>query len=64
MNCIEVKNLRKIFPGGLLEKDREILRGISFSVRQGKVTGFVGANGSGKTTTLKCILGFIFPNAG
>lgn len=63
-NCLEVKDLRKIFRGGLFEKDREVLRGISFQVRKGKVTGFVGANGSGKTTTLKCVLGFIFATAG
>jgi ABC-2 type transport system ATP-binding protein len=64
MNCLEVRDLRKNFPGGLFEKDHEILRGISFRVRKGKVTGFVGANGSGKTTTLKCLLGFIFPDSG
>lgn len=62
--CLEVRDLHKTFAGGLFEKSREVLRGVSFKVKAGRVTGFVGANGSGKTTTLKCVLGFIFPNSG
>ena len=32
---------------------------ISFSLRKGKITSFIGNNGAGKTTTLKCVLGLI-----
>jgi ABC-2 type transport system ATP-binding protein len=38
--------------------------GVSFSVEPGAVTGFLGPNGSGKTTTLRMILGLVTPTAG
>jgi ABC-2 type transport system ATP-binding protein len=41
-----------------------VLHGISFSVREGEVFGFVGPNGAGKTTTLKILMGLIRPSQG
>jgi ABC-2 type transport system ATP-binding protein len=40
------------------------VRGLSFTAPPGKVTGFLGPNGSGKTTTLRVALGLIRPGAG
>jgi ABC-2 type transport system ATP-binding protein len=37
---------------------------LTFSVRPGVVTGFLGPNGSGKTTTLRCLLGLVTPHSG
>ena len=37
---------------------------ISFSIERGKVTGFLGPNGSGKTTTIRMIIGLARPSAG
>ena len=37
---------------------------LTFSVEPGMVTGFLGPNGSGKTTTLRCLLGLVEPTAG
>lgn len=37
---------------------------VSFVVRPGRVTGFLGPNGSGKTTTLKMLMGLVFPSRG
>jgi ABC-2 type transport system ATP-binding protein len=37
---------------------------LSFDVQPGRVTGFLGPNGSGKTTTLRCLLGLVTPTAG
>ena len=37
---------------------------LSFSVREGSVTGFLGPNGAGKTTTLRMVLGLARPTAG
>lgn len=37
---------------------------VSFEVRDGRLTGFVGANGAGKTTVMRMILGVLTPNAG
>ena len=41
-----------------------VLRGVSFSVRQGELVCFVGRNGAGKTTTLRTIMGFRKPVSG
>src|SRR4051794_19791102 len=38
--------------------------GLSFTVEPGRVTGFLGPNGSGKTTTLRMILSLVTPTAG
>jgi ABC-2 type transport system ATP-binding protein len=40
------------------------LRGIDLEVRRGEVFGFLGPNGSGKTTTIRCILDLLRPTAG
>ncbi|MEQ3550817.1 ATP-binding cassette domain-containing protein [Pseudonocardia nematodicida] len=42
----------------------EAVRDLSFSVEPGAVTGFLGPNGSGKTTTLRMILGLVTPTTG
>ena len=55
---IDVEGLTKRF-GAVTALD-----GLSFSVRPGVVTGFLGPNGSGKTTTLRCLLGLVTPDAG
>ena len=49
-NSISVHNLRKHFPGFLLDD-------ISFQVPCGRIVGFIGENGAGKSTTIKLILG-------
>ena len=40
------------------------LRGLDLEVRQGEIFGFLGPNGSGKTTTIRCLLDMIRPNGG
>jgi ABC-2 type transport system ATP-binding protein len=57
-STIEVDGLTKRF-GGITAVD-----GLSFSVRPGRVTGFVGPNGAGKSTTMRLILGLSAPDAG
>ncbi|MGC1375827.1 MAG: ATP-binding cassette domain-containing protein [Anaerolineales bacterium] len=37
---------------------------VSLSIPQGSITGFIGVNGAGKSTTLRCVLGLIRPDAG
>ncbi|MDG0816725.1 ABC transporter ATP-binding protein [Bdellovibrio svalbardensis] len=64
MAALTVEGLNKTFRGGLFEKDRHVLRDVSFSLREGQTTGFVGSNGSGKTTTIKCLFDFIHPDSG
>ena len=55
---IDVRNLTKRFG------DVTAVADLSFSVLPGKVTGFLGPNGSGKTTTLRMILGLVDPTSG
>jgi len=55
---IEVQDLVKHF--GKVEA----LRGISFTVNQGEVFGFIGNNGAGKSTTIRCLLGTIKATSG
>ncbi|RXI95542.1 ABC transporter ATP-binding protein [Anaerobacillus alkaliphilus] len=55
---LAVKGLRKVING------KEIIKGIDFDLRQGEVFGFLGPNGSGKTTTIRMIVGLIKPSAG
>ncbi len=40
------------------------LKGISFSVAEGEIVGYVGPNGAGKTTTLKILAGVLYPTSG
>ncbi|HEY9499915.1 MAG TPA: ATP-binding cassette domain-containing protein [Terrimesophilobacter sp.] len=43
---------------------RQVLHDVSFTVSGGRMTGFVGANGSGKTTTMRIILGVLSSDSG
>ncbi|WP_368504725.1 ABC transporter ATP-binding protein [Alkalihalophilus sp. As8PL] len=45
-------------------KQKPILKGITFEVEPGKVTGLIGRNGAGKTTLLQLMVGIITPEAG
>ena len=64
MNALEIKDLYKSFKVGFIPKKKEILKGISLSVKKGNIYGYLGPNGAGKTTTIKTILGLIFPDKG
>jgi ABC-2 type transport system ATP-binding protein len=55
---LSVKNLRKTIG------KKEIIKGISFDVLAGEVFGFLGPNGSGKTTTIRMLVDLIRPSAG
>lgn len=58
MNAVEVHQLSKIVGG------REILKNINFSLEKGKIYGFFGHNGSGKTMLFRAVCGLIKPTAG
>jgi ABC-type branched-subunit amino acid transport system ATPase component len=55
---LEVRNVSQRF-GGL-----EVLKGVSFDVLSGSVTGLIGPNGAGKSTLFNIISGFLKPTAG
>ena len=58
MNAIEIRNLTKNFG------DKQALKGLNMTVPVGSIYGFIGENGSGKSTTEKIICGLIHANGG
>lgn len=64
MYAIEVDKLVKHYRSEFLGKKILALDGLSFNVEKGKVTGFLGANGAGKTTSIKSILGLLSYTSG
>lgn len=61
---VRVDGLVKTFRPGIGKRAKRALAGVSFSVREGEIFGFVGPNGAGKTTTLKILMGLIRADAG
>ncbi|MEJ2759231.1 MAG: ABC transporter ATP-binding protein, partial [Anaerolineales bacterium] len=57
-NVISVKNLTKMFG------DFTAVDNITFDVKKGEIFGFLGPNGSGKTTTIRMMLGLLPPTSG
>ena len=55
---IEVDSLTKSFDG------RVVVRDLSMRVRRGQIYGFLGPNGSGKTTTIRMLCGLLTPDSG
>lgn len=53
---LRVVNLSKSYKRSALQSRVDALRDVSFDVSAGQITGFLGANGAGKTTSIKCIL--------
>ena len=58
MNAIEIKNLTKRFGNKIA------VNGLNMTVPVGSIYGFIGENGSGKSTTEKLICGLLVPNGG
>lgn len=65
MDTIRVEGLTKRFPSGWPGRPpTTVLDGLSLSVGQGEIYGFLGPNGSGKTTTIKVLIGLIRATSG
>lgn len=58
MNSIEVNNLTKKFG------DFAAVDNVNFTVKQGEIFGFLGANGAGKSTTIRMLIGVLEPTSG
>jgi len=57
-NAIDVRSLNKHFG------DKHVVRDVSLQVRRGEIFGFLGPNGSGKTTTIRMMCGLLTPDSG
>jgi ABC-2 type transport system ATP-binding protein len=58
MNVIDVQGLTKRYG------DRTVVDDVSLTVREGEISGFLGPNGSGKTTTIRLMCGLLTPDQG
>lgn len=58
MNAIDVRNLVKRFG------DKTVVDHVSMTVAEGEIVGFLGPNGSGKTTTIRIMCGLLTPDEG
>lgn len=57
MNIVTVRDLTKAYPGFTLDA-------VSFSLAEGRIAGFIGRNGAGKTTSIKSMLNLTHPDRG
>ena len=71
MSLVEIEDLRREFvvrrPVGRLRREKRVVRavdGITFSVEAGECVGYIGANGAGKSTTVKMLTGILVPTSG
>ena len=57
-NVVEVNHFKMVFG------DKTVIKDLSFTVKKGEIFGLLGANGSGKTTTIRALLGLYQPTSG
>lgn len=78
-NIIEVKNIKRYYKIAKKEKGlsaslkslfhrkyeiKKAVDDISFDIKKGEITGFIGKNGAGKSTTIKMLSGILYPDSG
>lgn len=61
---IETRSLSKVYRDFWGRQKVKALKALDLDVRRGEIFGLLGPNGSGKTTTIKLILGLLFPTSG
>ncbi|WP_231131277.1 ABC transporter ATP-binding protein [Crateriforma conspicua] len=61
---IETRNLSKVYRDFWGRRKVNALKSLDIEVRRGEIFGLLGPNGSGKSTTIKLILGLLFPSSG
>ena len=61
---VETRNLTKVYRDFWGRQKVRALKALDLTVKRGEVFGLLGPNGSGKTTTMKLLLGLLFPTSG
>ena len=61
---IETKNLSKVYRDFWGRQKVRALKALDLEVQKGEIFGLLGPNGSGKSTTMKLLLGLLFPTSG
>src|SRR5262245_19243827 len=63
--ALDIRGLTKSYRiGHIFQKKRLVLDHLTLEVRKGEIFGYLGPNGSGKTTTLKLLAGLLYPDEG
>src|SRR5438045_9696192 len=63
-NVVAVRGLTKVFKDFWGRSKAKAVDNVDFEVRRGEVFGLLGPNGSGKSTTVKMLLGLLYPSRG
>ena len=61
---VETRKLTKVYRDFWGRRKKDALRALSLEIYRGEIFGLLGPNGSGKTTTIKLLLGLLFPSDG
>jgi ABC-2 type transport system ATP-binding protein len=61
---VETRNLTKVYRDFWGRRKKVALNALDLTIKRGEIFGLLGPNGSGKTTTIKLLLGLLFPTAG
>jgi ABC-2 type transport system ATP-binding protein len=61
---VETRNLSKVYRDFWGRQKVRALKALDLTIHRGEIFGLLGPNGSGKTTTLKLLLGLLFPTTG
>src|SRR5207244_4535629 len=61
---VDTRNLTKVYRDFWGRRKKTALRALNLQIKRGEIFGLLGPNGSGKTTTIKLLLGLLFPSEG
>src|SRR3954462_4790442 len=61
---VETRNLTKVYRDFWGRQKKTALQALNLNIQRGEIFGLLGPNGSGKTTTIKLLLGLLFPTSG
>eukprot|EP00898_Chlorokybus_atmophyticus_P003419 jgi/Chlat1/4078/Chrsp26S04118 len=63
-SAIVIRDLRKVYPGSGVVKDKVACHALNLAVERGECFGLLGPNGAGKTTSISMLTGFLEPSGG